>query len=230
MMTQTVRTRLYSPTCCKKGWSPSSLPAKSSGRGGYTTKRKGVLVVAVVQLLSCVQLFATLWTAACQASLSFTSSWSLLKLMSIEFVMPSNHLILCLPLLLLPSIFPSIRVFSNESVLHIRWPKYSSFSLSISPSSEYSGLISFRMDWLDLLAVQGTLKSLLQQHSSKASILQHSVFFVVQLSHPYMTNGKPIALTKWNFIGKVMSLLFNMLSRLVIAFLPRSKPLLISWQ
>ena len=146
----------------------------------------------------------------------------LAQFMSINSVMPSNHLILCLPLLLLPSIFPSIRVFSNESVLHIRWPKYSSFSLSISPSSEYSGLISFRMDWLDLLAVQGTLKSLLQQHSSKASILQHSVFFVVQLSHPYMTNGKPIALTKWNFIGKVMSLLFNMLSRLDIAFLPRT--------
>ena len=144
-------------------------------------------------------------------------------------VMPSNHLILCCPLLLPPSIFPSIRVFSSESVLHIRWPKYWSFSFSISPFNEYSGLISFRMDWLDLLAVQGTLKNLLQHHSSKASILQHSAFFIVQLSHPYMTTGKTIALTRQIFIGKVMSLLFNMLSRLVIAFLPRSKHLLISW-
>ena len=149
--------------------------------------------------------------------------------MSIESVMPSNHLILCRPLLLLPSIFPSIRVFSNESTLHIRWPKYWSFSFSIKPSNEYSGLISFRMDWLDLLAVQGILKSLLQHHSSKASILQHSVFFIIQLSHPYMTTGKTIALTRRIFVGKVMSLLFNMLSRLVITFLPRSKRLLISW-
>ena len=143
--------------------------------------------------------------------------------------MPSNHLILCHPLLLLPSIFPSIRVFSNESLLRIRWPKYWSFSFSISPSNEYSGLISFRMDWLDLLAVQGTLKSLLQHHSSKASILQCSAFFIVQLSHPYMTTGKTIALTIQTFVSKVMSLLFNMLSRLVIAFLPRSKCLLILW-
>ena len=142
--------------------------------------------------------------------------------------MPSNHLILCHSLLLLPSIFPSIRVFSNESVLHIRWPKYWRFSFTISPSNEHSGLISFRMDWLDLLAVQGTPKSLLQHHSSKASILQHSAFFMVQLSHPYMTTGKTIALTRWTFVGKVMSLLFNMLSRLVIIFLPRSKHLLIS--
>ena len=142
--------------------------------------------------------------------------------------MPSNPLILSSPLLLLPSIFPSIRVFCNESVLHIRWPKYWSFSFSISPSSEYSGLISFRMNWLDFLAVQGTLKSLLQHHSSKASILWCSAFFIVQLSHPYMTTGKTIALTRWNFVGKVTSLLFNMLSRLVIAFLPRSKHLLIS--
>ena len=141
-------------------------------------------------------------------------------------VMPSNHLILCL---LLPSIFPSIRVFSNESVLHIRWPKYWGFCFSISPSNEYSGPISFRMDWLGLLAVQGTLKSLLQDHSSKASILQHSAFFILQLSHPYMTTGKTIALTKWTFVGKVMSLLFNMLSRLVIAFLSRSKCVLILW-
>ena len=149
--------------------------------------------------------------------------------MSIESVMPSNHLILCCPLLLPPSIFPSIRVFSNESVLHITWPKYWSFSFNISPSNEYSGLISFRMGWLDLLAVQGTLKSLLQHHSSKASILRRSAFFVAQLSHPYMTTGKTITLTRWNFVGKVMSLLLNVLSRLVIAFLPRSKCLLISW-
>ena len=149
--------------------------------------------------------------------------------MSIELVMPSNHLILCRPLLLLPSIFPSIRVFSNESVLPIRWPKYWSFSFSISPSNEHPGLISFRMDWLDLLAIQGTLKSLLQHHSSKTSILQHSAFFIVQLSHPCMTTGKTIALTRQTFIDKVMSLLFNMLSSLVITFLPRSKCLLISW-
>ena len=143
--------------------------------------------------------------------------------------MPSNHLILCHPLLLLPPIFPSIRVFSNKSVLRSRWPKYWSFSFSIIPSNEYSGLISFRMDWLGLLAVQGTLKSLLQHHSSKASILQHSAFFMVQLSHPYVTTGKTIALTRWTFVGKVMSLLFNMRSRLIIAFVPRSKRLLISW-
>ena len=143
--------------------------------------------------------------------------------------MPSNHLTLCLPLLLLHSIFPSIRVFSNESALHIRWTKYWSFNFNISPSSEHPGLISFRMDWLDFLAVQGTLKSLLRQHSSKASILQGSAFFIVQLSHPYMTTGKTIALTRWTFVDKVMSLLFNMLSRLVISFLPRSKQILISW-
>ena len=149
--------------------------------------------------------------------------------MSIESVMPSNYLILCCPLLLPPSIFPSIKVFSNESVLHVRWPKYWSFSFSISPSNEYSGLIFFRMDWLDLLAVQGTLKSLLPHHSSKASILWHSAFFIVQFSHPYMTTGKTIALTRQTFVGKVMSPLFNMLSRLVLTFLPRSKHLLISW-
>ena len=143
--------------------------------------------------------------------------------------MPSNHLILCRPLLLPPSIFPSIRIFSNESVLCIRWPKYWNFSLSISPSNEHSGMISFRIDWFDLLAVQGTLKSLLQHHSSKASILRHSAFFTVQLSHPYMTTEKNIALTRWIFVGKVISLLFNMLVRLIIAFLPRSKCLLISW-
>ena len=151
-----------------------------------------------------------------------------LKLMSIESVMPSSHLILCRPLLLLPPIPPSIRVFSSESVLRIRWPKYWSFSFSISPSNEYSGLISFRMDWLGLLSVEGTLKSRLQHHSLKASILQRSAFFIVQLSHPYMTTGKTIALTRWTFVGKVMSLPFNMLSRLVITFLPRSKRLFIS--
>ena len=149
--------------------------------------------------------------------------------MSIESVMPSSHLILCRPLLLLPSIFPSIRVFSSESALHIRWPKYWSFSFNISPSNEHPGWVSFRMDWLDLLAVQGTLKSFLQHHSSKASILRHSAFFIVQLPHPYMTTGKIIALTRRTFVGKVMSLLFNMLSRLIITFLPRSKHLLISW-
>ena len=167
-------------------------------------------------------------TIVCQASLSITNSQSLLKLMCIESMMPSNHLILCCPLH--PhSIFPSIRVFSNESVLRIRWPKYWSFSFSINSSDEYSGLISFMTDWLDLLAVPGTLKSILQHHSSKASILRRSAFFMVQLSHPYMTTGKTIALTRWTFVGKVMSLPFNMLLRLDITFLPRSKHLLISW-
>ena len=164
-----------------------------------------------VQSLSRVWLFATPWTAARQVSLSITNSRSLLKLMAIESVMPSSHLILCLPLLLLPSIFPSIRVFPNESVLLTRQPKYWSFSFSINTSNEYSGLISFRMDWLDLLAVHRTLKSLLQHHSSKASILWHSAFFIVQLSYPYMTTGKIIALTRWTFVSKVMSLFFSML-------------------
>ena len=172
--------------------------------------------------LSRVRLFETPWTAACQASLSITNSRSLLKLMSIESVMPSNHLILCRPLLLLPSISPSIRVFSNESDLHIRWPKYWSFSFNISSSNEHPGLISFRMDSLDLLAVQRTLNSLLQLHSSKASILWCSTFFTVQLSHPYMTTGKTTALTRRTCVGKVMSLLFNMLSRLVIIFLSKT--------
>ena len=181
-----------------------------------------------VQSLSRVRLFATPWTAARQASLSITNSRNPPTPMSIKSVMPSNHLILCRPLLL-PSIFPSIRVFSNGSALHIRWPKYWSFSFNISPSNEHQGLISFRMDWLDLLEVQGPLKSLLQHHSSKASILQCSAFFTVQLLHPYMTTGKTTALTRWTFVGKVMSLLFNMLSRLVITFLPRSMHLLISW-
>ena len=182
-----------------------------------------------VQSLSHVWLFVTPWTIACQAFLSIINSRSSPKLMSIESVMPSNHLILYRPLLLLPSIFPSIRVFSNESALCIRWPKYWSLSFNISPSNEHPGLISFRMDWLDLLAVQGTLESLLQNHSSKASILWCSAFFIVQLSHPCMTTGKTIALTRRTFVDKVMSLLFNMLSRLVIAFLPRNKSLLISW-
>ena len=167
--------------------------------------------------------------AARQASLSITNSRNSLRLKSIKSVMPSSRLILCRPLLLLPPIPPSIKVYSNKSTLRMRWPEYWSFSFSISPSKEIPGLISFRMDWLDLLAVQGTLKSLLQHHSSKASILQHSAFFTVQLSHPYMTTGKTIALTRWIFVGKVMSLLLNMLSRLVMIFLPRSKRLLISW-
>ena len=167
-------------------------------------------LVNSVQSLSRVRRFATPWTAACQASLSITNSWSLFKLLFIESVMPSNHLILCRPILLLPSVFPSIRAFSSESVLRNRWPKYWSFSFNISPSNEYSGLITFRMDWLDLLAVQGTLNSLLQHHSSNALILQCSAFFIV--SHPYMTTGKTIALTRWTFVNKVMSLLFKMLS------------------
>ena len=171
----------------------------------------------------------TQWTVAHQASLFITNSQSLFKLMSIESVMPSNHLILCCPLLLLPSIFPSIRIFSNESALRIRWSEYWSFNFNTSPSNEHPGLISFRVDWLDLPAAQGTLKSLLQHHSSKASILHHSAFFIVQLSHRYMTTGKTIALTSQTFVDKVMSLPFNMLSRLVITFLPRSKHLLISW-
>ena len=188
-----------------------------------------IISVSSVQLLSCVRLFVTSWTTACQASLSIINSRSPAKPMSIELVMPSNHLILCHPLRLLLSIFPSIRVFSNESAFRITWPKYWSFSFSIIPSKEHPGLISSRMDWLDLLAVQGTLKSLLQHHSSKPSILRCSTFFTVQLSHPYITTGKTIALTRWTFVGKVMSLLFNMLFRLLIAFFPRSNHLLISW-
>ena len=181
-----------------------------------------------VQLLSLVRLFATPWTTVRQASLSITNSQNLPKLMSIESVMPSDYLILCRPLLLLPSIFPSTRVFSNESALCIRWPEYWSFSFNLSPSNEHRGLMSLRVDWLDLIAVQGTLKSLLQNQSSKASILWHSAFFMVQLSHPYMTARKIIALTIWPFDGKVMSLPFNMLSRFLISFLPRSKHLVIS--
>ena len=177
---------------------------------------------------SCLTL-STWWTAACQASLSFTISQSLLKLRFIESVMPSNCLILCYPFLLPPSVFPSIRVFSDESALCIRWPKYWNFSFSISPSNEYSGLISFKIDWFDLLAVQGTLRSLLQHRSSKASILWHSALFIVQLSHPYMTSGKTIALMRRTFVGKVMSLLFNTLSGFIIAFLPRSMHTWILW-
>ena len=170
-----------------------------------------------VQLLSRVQLFETPWAAACQASLSISNPRSLLKLMSIELVVPANCVVLCCPLLFLPSIFPSIRVFSNKSVLGIRWPKDWSFSFNISPSNEYSGLISFMMDWFDFLAVQGTFKSLLQHHSSKASNLQCSAFFMVQLSHPYMNTGKTMALTRWTSVSKIMSLLFNTLSRFVTA-------------
>ena len=201
-------------------------------RGDLGEKResqKGRQQPSSVQSLSRVQLFVIPWTTARQASLSITNSHNSPKPMSIESVIPSSHLILCRLLLLLPPIPLRIRVFPNESALHIRWSKYWSFSFNTSPSNEHPGLISFRMDWLDLLAVQGTLKSLLQHHSSTASILQCSPFFIVQLSHPYLTNGKTIALTRWTFVGKVMLLLFNMLSRLAITFLPRSKPLLISW-
>ena len=230
---------VYSRISEKRGeWEDMSGVPKTTLRfedllGGLRELRKplwsqSVLQFSSVQLFSRVRLFATPCTAACQASLFITNSRSLLKLMSFKSLMPSNHLILCHPLLFLPSIFPSIRVFPNQSVLHIRWPKYWSFSFTFSPSNEYSGLISFQMDWLDLLAVQGILKSLLQHHSSKASILWHSAFFMVQLSHPYMTTGKTIALTRWTFVGKVMSLLFNMPSRLVMAFLPRSRRLF-SW-
>ena len=182
----------------------------------------GKVQFSSVQLLSRVRLFETPWIAARQASLSITNSQSSLRLTSIKSVMPSSHLILCRPLLRLPPIPPSIRVFSNESTLRIRWPKYWSFSFSIIPSKEIPGLMSFRMDWLDLLAVQGTLKSLLWHHSSKASILQHSAFFTVQLSHPYMTTGKTIALARWTFVGKVMSLLFNMLSSMVICYMAQA--------
>ena len=185
-------------------------------------------IFSSVQSLDCVRHFMTPWTTVCQDSLSITSSWSPLKLISIDSVIPSNHLILCHPILHLHSIFPSIRVFAKESSLFIRWPKYWSFSFNISPSNELSGLISFRMDWLDLLAVQWTLKSLLQHNNSKASILRCSAFFIVQLSHPYMTTGK-ITLTRRTFVDSIMSLLFNMLSSLIITFLAKSKHLLIPW-
>ena len=216
------RTDVFEP----RGW-------KRLLRVPWTARRSNQSIlkeISSVQSLSHVRLFATPWIAARQASLSITNPWSSLRLTSIESVMPSSHLILCRLLLFLAPIPPSIRAFSNESTLRMRWPKYWSFSFSIIPAKEIPGLISFRMDWLDLLAVQGTCKSLLQHHSSKASILRCSAFFTVQLSHPYMTTGKTIALTRWTFVGKVMFLLFNMLSRLVITFLPRSKRLLISWQ
>ena len=208
---------------------PTILPSVAPSLPAFNLSQDKGPQFSAVQLLSHVQLFATPWTAARHTFLSITNSWSLLKLMSIEMLIPSNHLTLCHPLLLPPSIFPSIRAFYKKSVLLIKWPKYWSFSFSISPSNEHSGLISFRMDWLDLLSVQGTLTSLLQHHSSKTSILGHSAFFIVQISHTYMITGKTIALTRWTFVGKLTSLLFNMLSRFVKAFLPRSKCLLISW-
>ena len=218
-------------------WSPFTAIYIAALASGWPTSTRTYACVCVsvclcVCLSVCVCMCVSLSTGIpihYQASLSITNSQSLPKLMSIESVMPSNHLILYHPLLFLSSIFPSIRVFSNESAFCIRWPKDWSFSFRISPFNEYSGLISFRMDWLDLLAVQGTLKSLLQHHSSKASILRRSAFFLVQLSHPYMTTGKTIALTRRTFVGKGMSLLFNMLSRLVITFFSRNKHLLISW-
>ena len=225
---------LHVSSCC--GWIAIAVGVQVGGFGLQVAK---VLVLWLQhqsfqwiksdQSLSRVQLFVTPWIAARQASLSITNCWSSTRLTSIESVMPSSHLILCRPLLILPPIPPSIRVFSNESTLCIRWPKYWSFSFSIISSKEMPGLISFRMDWLDLLAVQGTLKSLLQHHSSKESIHWCSTFFIVQFLHPYMTTGKTIALTRQTFAGQVMSLLLNMLSRLVITFLPRSKRLLISW-
>jgi len=214
-------------------WEPNSLWTMTAAmklKDNCFLEEKLYKPISSVQSLNCVWLFSNPWSAAHQAFLSITNSWSKRKLISVESMKPSNHLILCCSLLLLPSIFPRTRVFSNESVLCIRWPKYWSFSFSISPSNQSnSGLISFRMDWLDLLAVQGLLKSLLQHHSWKASILLCSAFYIVQLSYPHMTTGKTIDLTRQNFDGKVMSLLFNMLAMLVIAFLPMSKHLLISW-
>ena len=220
--------RVFSNTTVQKHQFFCAQPSLWSNSHIHTRLLEKLSVSQSVQLLSPVRFFATPWTTAYQASLFITNTQSPPKPMSIELVMPSSHLILC-RLLLLPPVLPSIRVFSNESTLHIRWPKYWSFSFSINPSNEHPGLISFRMNWLDRLAVQGTLKSLLQHHNSKASILRHSAFFTVQLSHPYMTTGKTTALTRWTFAGKVMSLFLNMLSRLVITFLPRSKCLLISW-
>ena len=212
---------------CILGFNYISANYKLSAFGQVTFSL--YLQFSSVQLLSHVRLFVTPWTTARQGSLSITNSQSSLKFMPIESVTRSSHLILCHPLLFPPRIPPSIRVFSNESTLHVRWPKYWSLSFSISPSNEDPGLISFKMEWVDLLAVQGTLKSLIQHYNLKASILQHSAFFTVQCSHPNITTGKTIALTRQTFVGKVMSLLFNMLSRLVITFLPRSKHLLISW-
>ena len=210
LFTQTHKVFLHS-----KCVSCFNMPSAKAFRLSFCS-RKLIYLISSVQLLSRVRLFATPWITARQASLSITISRSSLKLTSIELVMPSSHLILCRPLFFLPPIPSSITVFSSESTRHIRWPKYWSFNFSIGPSKEHPRLISFRMDWLDLLAVHGTLKSLLQHHSSKASILRCSAFFTVQLSHPYMITGKTIALTRWTFVGKVMSLLFNVLSRLVI--------------
>ena len=228
-VTKPVKITPQSPLSCKVtqklGFGGGGRPCQGpdpKGAVGHTMR-----CFSSVQSVSCVWLFETPWTAARLASPSITNSQSLFKLMSIESVMPSSHLILCHPLLLLPSVFPSIRVFSNESALCTMWPKYWSFRFSISPSNEYSGLISFRIDWFDLLAVQGTLKSLHQHHKSINSLVL--AFFMVKVSHPYMTTGKTISLTRRTFVGKIMSLLFNMLSSLVIAFLPRSKHLLISW-
>ena len=211
--------------CCRFGGTECSSVCMGPFEGDFHYLHYLHHQFSSVQSLTHVRLFVTPWITAHQASLSITNCRSLPKPKSTESVIPSNHLILCHPLLLLPSIFPSIRVFSNESALCIRWPKDWSFNFNISPSNEYPGLIYFRMDWLHLLAVQGTLKRLLHHHSSKASILRHSAFFIVYLSHPYMTTGKTIALTRWTFVGKVMSLLFNMLSRLVTTFLPGSKHL-----
>ena len=219
VVSDSVQPHRRQPTRLPRPW---DSPGKSTGVGCHCLLCPAR--ISSVQFSHLVMSdFVTPWITARQASLSITKSQSLLKLMSIESVMPSSHLILCHPLLLLPLIPPSIRVFSSGSALRMKWPKYWSFSFSISPSSEHPGLISPRMDWLDLLAVQGTLKRLLQYHGSNASILQCSAFFPVQLSHPYVTTGKTIALTRWTFIGKVMSLLFNMLSSLVITFLPRQE-------
>ena len=206
-------------------WKQQKCPSVN----GWIQKMCVCVIVVVVQLLSPVQLFVTPWTAARQASLSLTISWGLPKFMSIALEMPSSHLILCHPLLLLPSLFPSIRDFSSESAIHIKCPKYWSFSFSISPSNKYSVLISFKIDWFDLLDVQGTFRNLLQHHSLKASILWHSAFFKVQLSQPNVATGKTIALSIWTFVGRVTSLFFNRLSRFLITFLPRSSSLLNSW-
>ena len=210
-------------------WRKLILPTLLTGRYIYAAAMEKSMKFPSVQSFSHVWLFVTPWTTAHQASLSITNCQSPPKPMSIESVMPSNHFILCCPLLLLPSILPRNRVFSSEWALHIRWPQYGNFSFNISPSKEYPEMISFRVDWLDLLAAQGTLKSLLQNHSLKASILRCSAFFIAQLSHACMTTGKTIVWTRWTIVDKVMSLLFNMLSRLVITFLPRSKCLLMSW-
>ena len=220
---------LWSMDCSPPGFSVHEIFQARIVKWVAIWRKTQICEFSSVQSLSHVRLFVTPWIAARQASLSITNSRSSLRLTTIGLVMPSSHLILCRPLLLLPPIPPSIRVFSNESIIPMRWPKYWNFSFSIIPSKEIPGLVSFRMDWLEFLAVEGTLKSLFQHQSSKVSILQRSAFLTVQLSHPYMTTGKSIALTRWTLVGKVMSLLLNILSRLVITFFPRSKSLLISW-